>query len=81
MMEHRVGKLPPELPQNPSDFGTTCWTLVLAAGEKTGGESSGALERLCQLYWYPVYAYIRRRGHQPSDAEDLTQGFSAQILG
>jgi RNA polymerase sigma factor (sigma-70 family) len=65
-----------------SVFGTTCWTLVLAAGQAPGGadEARRALAALCQAYWYPLYAYARRRGHAPDDAADLTQGFLARLL-
>lgn len=58
-------------------FATTRWTLVMAAG---GGEAAGALEELCAAYWFPVYAYVRRRGFAREDAEDLTQGFFASLL-
>jgi RNA polymerase sigma factor (sigma-70 family) len=53
---------------------------VLAAGGLAGSEASGALEKLCQTYWYPLYAYLRRRGHGEHDAQDLTQGFFAHLL-
>ena len=60
-------------------FPPTCWTVVYAArGE--GKPAQVALEELCRAYWAPVYAFIRRRGHAPADAEDLTQGFFAQLL-
>ena len=58
-------------------FATTRWTLVRAAG---GAEAAGALEELCAAYWFPVYAYVRRRGFTREDAEDLTQGFFASLL-
>lgn len=61
-------------------FGTTCWSLVLAAGATTSPESREALETLCQNYWYPVYAYVRRRGYPADVAEDLTQAFFARVL-
>jgi RNA polymerase sigma factor (sigma-70 family) len=61
-------------------FVTTRWSLVLAAGGTTSAESRAALETLCGLYWYPLYAYIRRRGYSPEQAEDLTQGFFARLL-
>ena len=62
-------------------FVTTHWSVVLSAGN--GGDGSGAgeaLERLCQTYWYPLYAYARRRGASPHDAQDLTQEFFARLL-
>ena len=63
-----------------SSFHTTSWTMVLAASDDSGARSRDALARLCQIYWYPVYAFIRRRGHDRHQAEDLTQGFFAQLL-
>ncbi len=64
----------------PSRFETTEWSLVLAAGH--GGEETAAhaLARLCALYWYPVFAFVRRKGHAPEDAQDLTQGFFARLI-
>ena len=61
-------------------FRTTHWSAVLAAsqGQMPGAEE--ALGQLCTQYWYPLYAYIRRRGYGPHDAEDLTQEFFAQLL-
>ena len=53
-------------------FATTHWSVVLAAGQSTDAQASQALEQLCRTYWYPLYAYIRRRGHGPEDAQDLT---------
>ena len=61
-------------------FATTHWSVVLSAQDKASPRSSEALERLCRAYWYPLYAYARRAGHSPSDAEDLTQGFFARLL-
>jgi RNA polymerase sigma-70 factor (ECF subfamily) len=66
----------------PSDiFATTHWTVVLAAGKRSTPQSDRALEELCRIYWYPLYAYVRRRGHSKEDAEDLTQEFFARFLG
>lgn len=61
-------------------FATTRWTVVLAAGARTSPQSAQALEELCRIYWYPLYAYVRRQGHSREDAEDLTQGFFARLL-
>ena len=61
-------------------FVTTRWSLVLAAGLTTSAESEQALAHLCRTYWYPLYAFVRRQGHSPEDAEDLTQGFFARLL-
>ena len=61
-------------------FLTTRWSVVLSAREKGSPQSAEALEKLCRAYWYPLYAYIRRLGHSPADAEDLTQEFFARLL-
>jgi RNA polymerase sigma-70 factor (ECF subfamily) len=62
-------------------FPTTSWTLIAEAG---GGDSNtaarGALERLCERYWIPLYSYARRRGHSPEDAADHTQGYFAKLI-
>ena len=63
-----------------SDFETTHWSIVLAAGSQSTGRSREALATLCETYWYPLYAYLRRQGHNIEDAEDLTQGFFARVL-
>ena len=61
-------------------FATTHWSVVLAAGQGNSSEASAALEKLCRVYWYPLYAYVRRRGYGAEDAKDLTQGFFARLL-
>jgi len=61
-------------------FVTTRWTAVLSAGRSDTPRSREALAELCQTYWYPLYAYVRRRGHGSHDAEDLTQGFFIHLL-
>ena len=61
-------------------FVTTRWTVVLAAGRKATPQAAHALEELCRTYWFPLYAYVRRRGHAKADAEDLTQAFFARFL-
>lgn len=61
-------------------FATTRWSLVLAAGESDSDVSARALEELCAQYWYPLYAYARRRGYDTEDARDLTQSFFAKLL-
>ena len=61
-------------------FATTHWTVVLAAGKKSSPEAQRALEELCRTYWFPLYAYVRRRGHTKENAEDLTQSFFARLL-
>jgi len=62
------------------DFRTTHWSLVLRAGRGDSPEAAEALERLCRTYWYPLYVYVRRQGHGPHDAQDLTQEFFARLL-
>lgn len=61
-------------------FHTTAWSLVLAASRNPTTDARHALAALCQTYWNPVYAFIRRRGHTPDQAQDLTQGFFALLL-
>jgi RNA polymerase sigma-70 factor (ECF subfamily) len=61
-------------------FATTHWSVVLTAGGNDSPEASQALERLCHAYWYPLYAYVRRKGHSPHDAQDLVQEFFAHFL-
>jgi len=61
-------------------FVTTHWSVVVSAGVKGTPDSAAALESLCRTYWYPLYAYVRRTGHSPEDAEDLTQAFFARFL-
>jgi len=61
-------------------FVTTHWSVVLSAGRSDSTRARAALARLCQTYWYPLYAYVRRRGHPPHDAQDLTQSFFAHLL-
>jgi RNA polymerase sigma-70 factor (ECF subfamily) len=61
-------------------FATTHWTVVLAAGRRSTPQAGRALDELCRTYWFPLYAYVRRRGHTKEDAEDLTQAFFARFL-
>ena len=61
-------------------FATTHWTVVLAAGKRSTPQADLALEQLCKTYWFPLYAYVRRRGCTKEDAEDLTQAFFARFL-
>jgi len=61
-------------------FVTTHWSVVLSAQEKNSAQSAAALETLCLTYWYPLYAFVRRQGRNPEDAQDLTQGFFARLL-
>ena len=57
----------------------TDWFVINAAGRSTA-ETAGALDQLCSTYWYPLYAYVRRKGHAPQDAQDLTQEFFSRLL-
>ena len=64
----------------PSQFPTTRWTLVVAAGDHRRKEANSALVSLCESYWYPLYAYLRRCGHPADQAQDLTQEFFMRVL-
>lgn len=61
-------------------FNTTHWSVVLALTQGDSGQARAALASLCQTYWYPLYAYVRRRGYPAPDAQDLTQSFFARLL-
>lgn len=61
-------------------FDTTNWSVVLRAGSDDSATAREALAVLCEAYWYPVYAMVRRYGHQAADAEDLTQDYFARFL-
>lgn len=61
-------------------FHTTRWTVVLRAKGSASPEAAVALEQLCRVYWYPLYAYARAKGHGADDAQDLTQEFFARVL-
>ena len=63
-----------------SQFPTTRWTLVVAAADPQRKEARSALVSLCEGYWYPLYAYIRRRGYPADQAQDLTQEFFIRVL-
>jgi RNA polymerase sigma-70 factor (ECF subfamily) len=63
-----------------NEFPTTSWSLVVAAGNPVDPDCRDALLRLCEGYWYPIYAYVRRRGYPEEDAQDLTQDFFVRIL-
>jgi RNA polymerase sigma-70 factor (ECF subfamily) len=64
----------------PAHFTTTHWSVILAAVQRDTSQSAAALEALCRAYWQPLYAYVRRRGYSPHDAQDLTQAFFARLL-
>jgi RNA polymerase sigma-70 factor (ECF subfamily) len=63
-------------------FASTRWTMVLEAGDSAAASAHalGALSELCQIYWRPLYAFLRRQGYGPEDAQDLTQGFFADLI-
>lgn len=62
------------------EFRTTLWSVVLAARDSSGQDTHDALETLCRTYWYPLYAYLRRTGHDPHDSQDFTQEFLARLV-
>jgi RNA polymerase sigma factor (sigma-70 family) len=81
----------PQLPRRATDasdsgegrsqwFTTTHWSVVRAAGQVDSARSTAALENLCSTYWYPLYAYVRRRGQDAEGAKELTQEFFARLL-
>ncbi|MBL9140000.1 MAG: RNA polymerase sigma factor [Verrucomicrobiales bacterium] len=61
-------------------FHTTHWSVVLAVRDQNNPLAHQALSALCEAYWYPLYAFVRRQGKSPGDAEDLTQSFFARLL-
>lgn len=65
---------------SPRVFPNTRWSVVLAATQSNSSESAEALETICRAYWHPLYAYVRRCGHSPHDAQDLTQEFFQRLL-
>ena len=69
-----------ELPQPRDHFNTTHWSVVLTAGDGDSPKAATALADLCNTYWYPLYAYVRRKGYTPEDAHDLTQEFFLKLL-
>jgi RNA polymerase sigma factor (sigma-70 family) len=71
---------PQPAPDRSPVFVTTQWSVVLSAKDQDSFRSVAALETLCRTYWQPLYAYVRRRGYSPADAEDLTQEFFAWLL-
>lgn len=76
--------LPSSEPDSPhavsSQFTTTHWSVVLSAGQHSSPSAQVAMEQLCRIYWYPLYAHVRRRGHDHHSAEDLTQEFFTRLL-
>jgi RNA polymerase sigma-70 factor (ECF subfamily) len=76
MMNGQTMRTLPGLPR----FPTTRWTLVVAAGDPRRKDARSALVSLCENYWYPLYAYLRRRGYSAEEAQDLTQEFFTRVL-
>ena len=70
----------PPAPPDACGFAPTRWSLIAAAREGDSPEARQALSQLCEAYWYPLYAYIRRSGHAADQAQDLTQEFFARLL-
>lgn len=64
----------------PATFSTTHWSVILAAGSDRSATAQAALDRLCLVYWRPLYAYVRRCGHSPEEARDLTQAFFQRLI-
>ncbi|MDQ3348059.1 MAG: sigma-70 family RNA polymerase sigma factor [Acidobacteriota bacterium] len=67
-------------PRRPSRFATTRWTMVNAAARPADERASAALTELCEIYWPPLYGYLRGRGYSAEQAQDLTQGFFVRVL-
>jgi RNA polymerase sigma-70 factor (ECF subfamily) len=61
-------------------FDTTRWSVVAAAGNRVSPDAAAALETLCRAYWYPLYAYVRRKGLSSADAQDVTQEFFCRLI-
>ena len=70
----------PEEPRGGARFATTQWSVVVAAGRGDDTSARDALASLCRRYWYPLYAFARRRGANEHEAQDLVQGFFALVL-
>jgi RNA polymerase sigma factor (sigma-70 family) len=71
---------PNDRAHGPGAFATTRWSVVLGAGQRLDPNAAAALAELCQRYWYPLYAYVRRRGNDADEARDLTQEFFLRLL-
>src|SRR5262245_45316925 len=83
-LDGRAAMAVPDLNPSPGGpggmFTTTHWSVVLAAAQQSSPESTEALAELCRAYWYPLYSYVRRKGYEVADAQDLTQEFFARFL-
>lgn len=69
-----------QVPKRAEAFQTTQWSLVKSAGRADDKDSQKALEKVCLACWYPIYAFVRRQGYEPEDAQDLTQGFFHHVI-
>jgi RNA polymerase sigma-70 factor (ECF subfamily) len=67
-------------PLGQQQFQTTCWSQILAAREGGTTQARAALAALCSAYWYPLYAFVRRKGYDAEAAQDLVQGFFTRLL-
>jgi len=76
----RIGAQGLHEPEGQDSFTTTHWSVVLEAGQSASPGAQEALEKLCRTYWYPLYAFVRRQGRGPDDAQDLTQAFFERLL-
>src|SRR5262245_53538314 len=72
--------MPPRNPPTAGQFAETRWSIVLEARKGAERDTSAALSWLCEAYWQPLYAYLRRSGHAPHDAEDIVQGFLVHVI-
>lgn len=78
-----VGMSPPvgyDVPTVAAEFPLTHWSAVFAAGKEGNVKAEAALAELCGTYWFPLYAFARRKGHQPADAQNLTQDFFNYLI-
>ena len=71
---------PDSEPGDPGRFLSTHWSIIFTAAHGDSTAARSALEKLCRIYWYPLYAYVRRQGHSVADAQDLTQAFFARFV-
>jgi hypothetical protein len=79
--ERETTDRPPEpAVRTAAQFATTHWSTVLTAGDDASPDSREALEKLCRTYWFPLYAFVRRKGYSVEDAEDLVQDFFSTFL-
>src|SRR5258705_662087 len=80
LIDRGRSKLKPDHSSLADEFRPTRWSVVLLSAQSEAPGSRAAVAALCGLYWYPLYAFIRRRGYNPEDAQDLTQGFFLHLF-